>query len=171
MSSSRNCHLSCHAEVTTNSYIPTTHTESNISDAVASSPNNIVKRIKATNVNRLIFGQLNINSLRDKIDVLKYLIMGNIDILIITESKLDETFLDSQFTMDGYSPPPPPPPPTPPPFRCDRNSNGDGVIIYVREDIPCKELKVHHIPQLLFLEGIFLEVNLKKSKWLLFGGL
>ena len=29
---------------------------------------------------------------------------------------------------------------------------------------------MHHIPQLLFLEGIFLEVNLKKSKWLLFGG-
>ena len=83
--------------------------------------------------------------------------MGNIDILIITESKLDETFPDSQFTMDGYSPP----------FRCGRNSNGDGVIIYVKEDIPCK---VHHIPQLLFLEGIFLEVKLKKSKWLLIWG-
>ena len=91
--------------------------------------------------------------------------MGNIDILIITESKLDETFPDSQFTMDGNPPPPP--------FRCDRNSNGGGIIIYAREDIPwkeLKELKVHHIPQLYFLEGIFLEVNLKKSKWLLFGG-
>ena len=40
----------------------------------------------------------------------------------------------------------------------------------MREDIPCKELKVHHIPQLLFVEGIFLEVNLKKSMWLLLGG-
>ena len=104
-SSSCNCHVSSDTEVTTNSYIPTTHTESNISDAVASSPNNILKRIKATNVNRLIFGQLNINSLRNKFAVLKYLIMGNIDILIITVSKIDETFPVSQFTMDGYSAP------------------------------------------------------------------
>ena len=98
---SRNCHLSSDTVVTTNSYIPTTHTESNISDAVASSPNNILKRIKASNVNRLIFGQHNINSLRNKFDDLKYLNMGNIDILIITELKLDATFPDSQFTNDG----------------------------------------------------------------------
>ena len=49
-----------------------------------------LRRIKASNVNRLNFGQLNINSLRNKFDDLKYLIMDNIDILIITESKLCE---------------------------------------------------------------------------------
>ena len=36
----------------------------------------------------------------------------------------------------------------------------------MREDIPCKELKVHRHP--LNIEGIFIEFNLRKNKWLLF---
>ena len=55
-----------------------------------------------------------------------------------------------------------------PPFRANRNQYGGGVIIYVREDIPTRELKSH--PHLSNFEGIFFEINLKKSKWLLFGG-
>ena len=55
---------------------------------------------------------------------------GNLDILIITETKLDETFPKIQFCIDGYAPP----------FRVDRTKNGGGFIIYVREDIPGKEL-------------------------------
>ena len=55
-----------------------------------------------------------------------------------------------------------------PPFRDDRTSNGGGVIIYVREDIPGKEL-VDHTPHIKY-EGIFFEINLKKRKWLVFGG-
>ena len=33
--------------------------------------------------------------------------------------------------MEGYSTP----------LRLDRNSHGGGILIYVRVDIPCKELK------------------------------
>ena len=121
-------------------------------------PFNTLKNIRVSNVNRLIIGQLNINSLRNKFESLKFITVGNIDILVITESKLDHSFLMTQFLMDGYSPP----------FRLDRDSTGGGIIIYVREDIPCRELREHLIPN--NLEGIFLEINLKKSKWLLFGG-
>ena len=78
--------------------------------------------------------------------------------MIITESKLDDTFPSNQFLIEGYLPP----------FRADRNKNGGGVLIYIREDIPCCELKDHHTP--MNFEGIFLEINLKKAKWLLFGG-
>ena len=53
------------------------------------------------------------------------------------------------------------------PFRFDRNGHGDGVTIYVREDIPCKLLKKSNAEN---FEGIFLEINLRKSKWPLFGG-
>ena len=84
--------------------------------------------------------------------------MGNIDILVVTESKLDQSFPSGQFNIDGYSPP----------FRYDRNSFGGGVIIFVREDIPCRELFAHMTS--FNIEGIFLEINLRKSKWLLFGG-
>ena len=83
---------------------------------------------------------------------------GNIDILIITESKLDQTFTNSQFCIEGYAPP----------FRLDRTKHGGGVIIYVREDIPSKKMTDHK--QLNTFEGIFFEINLKKSKWLVFGG-
>ena len=59
----------------------------------------------------------------------------------------------------------------------DRNRNGGGVLIYVREDIPSKELSKHIFPDVVFsmedtkgpIEGIFLEINLRKCKWLLFG--
>ena len=79
-------------------------------------------------------------------------------ILVVTESKLDDSFPKGQFLIEGYSPP----------FRLDRNANGGGILIYVRSDITCKELKDHTPVE--NLEGIFLELNLKKSKWLLFGG-
>ena len=61
-------------------------------------PINVLKDIKLSNVNRLIIGQLNINSLRNKFETLKYLIKGNLDILIITESELDNSFSTSQFS-------------------------------------------------------------------------
>ena len=53
------------------------------------------------------------------------------------------------------------------PYRLDRNRNGGGVIIYVWENIPSKELKKHHFTR--NIEGLFLEVNLRKTKLLFFG--
>ena len=46
----------------------------------------------------------------------------------------------------------------------DRNRKGE-ILLYIREDIPCKELKLHMHPH--GIEGIFVEVNLRKIKWLL----
>jgi exonuclease III len=100
---------------------------------------------------------LNINSIRNKFEHLKILIIGNIDILVITETKLDDTFSETSFMIEGFSKP----------YRRDRNSNGGGILIYVREDIPSKELKQHSFPD--DIEGIFVEINLRTSKWLLFG--
>ena len=47
-----------------------------------------------------------------------------ISILTIHETKLDYSFPSGQFILDGYSEP----------VRLDRNRNGGGAIIYVRED-------------------------------------
>ena len=121
-------------------------------------PCEILKSIRVSNINRLIIGQLNINSLQNKFEDLKIVINGNLDILVLTETKLDYTFLKTQFIIEGYMPP----------FRFDRPTNGGGVIIYVRDDIPCRKLKPNLI--LEHFEGIFLEINLRKTKWLLFGG-
>ena len=48
-----------------------------------------------------------------------------------SETKLDDTFPASQFLMQGYSTP----------FRKDWTSKGGGILLYVREDIPCKVIK------------------------------
>ena len=80
-----------------------------------------------------------------------------LDILIITETKLDDTFPVSQFHIDGFSKP----------YRLDRNRNGDGVIIYVKDDIPSKILTKHVLPT--DIEALFVELNFRKCKWLLSG--
>ena len=57
-------------------------------------PAKILKMIRTENVNRLIIRQVNINSIRNKFAALKSIITGNLDILVITETKLDESFPD-----------------------------------------------------------------------------
>ena len=132
--------------------------ESDNDDSAQMKDLSILKNIRISNINRLVIGQLNINSIRNKFQALKAIMSGNLDILVITESKIDDSFPIVQFIMEGYSPP----------FRLDRNANGGGVLIYVRDDIACRELKKH--PPKSNIEGIFLELNLKRSKWLVFGG-
>ena len=53
------------------------------------------------------------------------------------------------------------------PFRFDRNGSGRGVIVCVRDDIPSKQLTKHKLPD--DIKGVFIEVNLRKIKWLIFG--
>ena len=109
------------------------------------------------NVNRLVVGHLNINSIRNKFQPLVKLIKGNIDICVLTETKIDSSFPVKQFDIEGYFQ-----------FRQDNKNGAGGIIIYIRDDIPCRELNNH--PVSLNIQGIFLEINLRKSKWLLFGG-
>ena len=48
---------------------------------------------------------LNINSIRNKIELLKPTILETVDILVIAETKLDNTFATNQFTINGFNPP------------------------------------------------------------------
>ena len=110
--------------------------------------------IRIQNLKQLIIAHLNIiNLLRNKFDQLKILVHDKIDILVVTESKLDDTFPDSQFHIPGYKVP----------FRKDRNELGGGIIDFVRDDIPCKNLDAR-IPE--DIEALYLEINLRHTKWL-----
>ena len=51
------------------------------------------------------------------------------------------------------------------PFRLDRNQNGEGLLLYVNEDIPCKILN-EYTPE-NFVENLFVEMNSRSRKWLL----
>ena len=91
----------------------------------------LLRNPKIKNTNRLTVGQLNINSIVGKFDHLKVLIVNNIDILVLTETKIDSSFPNAQFRIDGFSAS----------FRLDRNRFGGGVLIYVREDIDVETTK------------------------------
>ena len=76
---------------------------------------------------------LNINSLRNKIVSLRDVIAKvPIDILCIDETKLGDSFPDSQFLNGNYKFPR---------FRRDRNSKGGGNIVYLRQGLISKRLK------------------------------
>ena len=64
-----------------------------------------LSKLRLHNVNRVLIGNLNINSIKNKSDHLKGTALKCIDILNLTETKLDETFPISQFVMDGFSKP------------------------------------------------------------------
>ena len=90
----------------------------------------------------MIFGgHLNINSLITKFDLFSEQIKGLIDILMMSETKLHDSFPEGQFLIDGFHSP----------FRFDCNKNGGGIMLYFREDIPAKLLS-HDFP---FEESFF----------------
>ena len=62
----------------------------------------IINKVRTENANRIIIAHLNINSIRNKIDMLSDIVKNKIDILCITESKLDDTFPLSNFLIAGF---------------------------------------------------------------------
>ena len=102
--------------------------------------------------NRPIIAQLNINSLRNKFGFLSSQITKYVDILLLSETKLDDSFPTGQFSLNGYSKP----------YRLDRSSNGGGILLYVRDDIPSRLLTDYKMKD--NVELFFVEVNIRKKK-------
>ena len=111
----------------------------------------VLKSIRQKHSNRLVIAQLNINSIRNKFTSLLNMIKDNIDILLISETKIDSSFPTVQFHIDGYTI-----------HRRDRNENGGGLLLYVREDVPSTLLKTDSE-----IEAFHVELNVRKKKWLL----
>ena len=61
-----------------------------------------LKTTRLKNPNRLTIAQLNINSLRIKFDSLVRMLHINLDILLISETKIDSSFPTAQFQI-GYT--------------------------------------------------------------------
>ena len=73
---------------------------------------------------------------------------------MVSETKIDDTFPLAQFCVEGYSTTP---------YRLDRKCKGGGLLLYVRDDIPSKKIKLKFIENEAF-EGFFVEINLRKKK-------
>ena len=126
-------------------------TSSTLTHELNLDPYSNIENIKSKNPNSLIIAQLNINSLRYKFDSLVEILHSNVDILLLSETKMDSSFPTAQFKIEGYTA-----------YRLDRNSNGGGILLYVREDIPSLLLNTE-----LLIEGFCIEINIRKKKWLL----
>ena len=111
-----------------------------------------IKTLRQTFSNKIIIGQLNINSLRNKFFAIKGIIETSFDVFLISETKLDASFPVNQFKIPGFSAP----------YRLDRNCFGGGLLLYVRNSIPSKLLKFEN-----HYEGFLVEINLKKQRWLI----
>ena len=114
---------------------------------------NTLQKLRVNNPLRIIVGQLNMNSIRNKFDALCSIFQQKIDILLVSETKIDDTFPLAQFCVEGYSTP----------YRLDRTSKGGGWLLYVRDDIPSKQIKSKFIENEAF-ELFFVESNLRKKK-------
>ena len=71
------------------------------------------------------------------------------DILLISETKLDDSFPSAQFLLDVFSKP----------YRLGRCSNGGGIHLCIMDYIPSRLLSNSNKT-----ESIFAEINFRKKK-------
>ena len=90
-----------------------------------------------------MIGHLNINSIRNKFDLLNKMITKEVDILMITEKKLYDSFPASQFLMQGFCIP----------FRLDRSKNCGGILLFIGSHITSTQLHKYIIPNRSFFCG------------------
>ena len=60
---------------------------------------NKIKSNALANINRLMIGHIDTNSIQNKFEVLSNSITGSLNISMIAETKLDPTFPSNQFTI------------------------------------------------------------------------
>ena len=117
---------------------------------------NLKKKSKAPTNTRLknrnhpIIGQLNINSIRNKLNFLGSEISPCP--LLVSETKLDDSFPTAQFLMSGFCKQ----------YRLDRCSDLGCLLLYIREYTPFRlltEYKPHEN-----VECLFVEINIRKKK-------
>ena len=109
-------------------------------------------RLKNSNKDIYIIGHININSPRNKFELVAEMVQDEVDLLMISETKLDSSFPNAQFYMKSYSKP----------YRLDRNGKGGGIILCVREGIPSKLIISSCIGH--DKEYVLVELDLRKQK-------
>ena len=76
----------------------------------------------------MIIAQLNINSLRNKFGLLVQMLRNNINIILVSETKIDSSFPIAHFQIEGYTA-----------YRQDMPT-AEVILFCIKEDIPSKPL-------------------------------
>ena len=91
-----------------------------------------LKCIKLKNPKNIVITHVNINSIRNKFSELRLILDRNIvDILVITETKVDASFTNTIFMVPNYKL-----------YRLDNTAKSGGVFIYVCDNIPSTQSTV-----------------------------
>ena len=86
----------------------------------------VLKALRSDNSDKFVFAHVNINSIRNKFEFFSTQAKGNIDVSMVSETKINKSFPVGNFVIDGFSKT----------YRLDRDSSGGGIMLYIREDIP-----------------------------------
>ena len=122
----------------------------NISEDSTDSYKENLKDIRK-NLRDIVIGQLYFNS--KKFDLLAKQMKTIINVLVISETKLNESFPVGRFRIPGYTSL----------FRLDRDQQGGGIMVFIKEDIPVNFLSADTKP----IESLYIELNFHERKWLL----
>ena len=96
---------------------------------------------------------MNVHSIRNNSELVSDQIKGNIDVLMISETKTNDSFQLRNYLVDGFSSL----------YRLGQDSVRGGILLYVRKDVPSNLLSTETKPN----ERSYVELNLQNSKWLI----
>ena len=82
-----------------------------------------LRKLRMQNPKKVVMGHLNINSLPNKSEGIMDIVAENIDVFLISETKIDYSFPEAQFKYNGYGLP----------HRRDRALGGGGLILFVND--------------------------------------
>ena len=104
-----------------------------------------------------LIGYLNINSIRSKITGLRVIMktLSLDDYLILSETKIEESFPTSQFNVEGYEIR----------ARRDQDKYVGGLIEFVRRGLICKKLRDYEPKH---SECLCYELTFTNNKWICF---
>lgn len=115
---------------------------------------NRLKQLRDENRKKCIIANSNINSFPNKFEeISEWLSSKSVDILSIQETKIDRTFPNSQFNVQGFNL-----------FRRDRKKGGGGIAVYISENIVAQQKKVTMCKS---LETILLDLRIGQRRFAL----
>ena len=63
--------------------------------------NRVLKSLRCNNLNKLVFAHLNFNSIGNKFELLSEQVRGNEDVLVVSETTIDDSFPIANFLIHG----------------------------------------------------------------------
>jgi hypothetical protein len=115
-----------------------------------------LRNIRKDNLGNVIISHVNINSLKHKFDYFHSILSeGILDVLCLTETKLDETYSANLFHCKG--------------FKChrkDRNARSGGIMVFIRDDIPHTRMQQYEFHEAnTHVENMVFEITIKQFKF------